>query len=92
MQRRAAAGVARIGVRATGNHLVDFGPVLGHGRGDMEELRPVAQPEPPVYAVRVDDRPAPASCAEAGRETPLMIEITPSILESGAALQDPAPE
>ena len=54
MQRGAAAGVARIGVRAIGDQAVDLGPVLGGGGGDMEELRPVTEPEPTVHAVGVD--------------------------------------
>ena len=48
------AGIPGIGVRATGDQIVDFGSLLGRGGGDMNELRPVAQPEPPVHAVSVD--------------------------------------
>ena len=54
MERGAAAGIAGIGVRAIGDQMVDFAPVLGHGGGNMDELRPVAQLEPPVHAVGVN--------------------------------------
>ena len=60
VQRRAAAGVSGVGVGATGDQNVDLRPVLGNGSGDMDELCPVAQPEPSVHAVGVDH-----SCSEA---------------------------
>ena len=62
MQRRAAAGIPGIGVRATGEQLVDFGAVLGHGGGDMDELRPVAQPKQSVHAVGVNHGELAAFC------------------------------
>ena len=54
MQRRAAAGIAGIGVRTTGGQCVNFGPILGRGGGDMDKLRPIAQPELPMHALSVD--------------------------------------
>ena len=54
MERRAGAGVTGIGVLAAGDQRVDFGTVLGHGGRDMDDLRPVAQPEPSVHPVCVD--------------------------------------
>ena len=62
---RAAAGVAGVGVRAAGDELIDFGAVLGHGRGDMDELRAVTQPELSMHAVGVDHRCASVSCRAA---------------------------
>ena len=54
VERRAAAGVAAIGVRAARDQIIYFGAVLGHRGGYMDELRPVAQPETPVHAISVN--------------------------------------